>query len=107
MRITRALLLSSRKQAEAWERPQVGSNIFGQALYETMYRYLVDDRYDGGNLRFRIFRVCHEQDEQGKSRNVVASEAHVEETFNDMEKLIDFLQQHQIDVESAWAPVEE
>jgi hypothetical protein len=106
MKITRALLLSSQKQAEAWERPQVGTNIFGQPLYETKYRFLVDDLHDGGNIRFRIFCVHREKDEQEKWRTVIAQDPHVDETFEDMGKLINFLRRYQIDFETQWEPVE-
>lgn len=106
MKITRALLLSSKGQAEAWECPKVG-DWFGRPIYRARYRYLVEDRYQGSNLRFSIFRVRQEVDEDGKRLNVVDQEPHVEETHDDMEKLIDYLRRFQIDSDDIWEPVEE
>lgn len=105
MKITRALLLSSQKQAEAWERPQVGQNIFGMALYETKYRYLVDDQGEDGKYRFRVYCV-HQERKEDRLCNVVAPEAHVDEVLSDTAALINFLRRYQIDFESAWQPVE-
>lgn len=110
MKITRALLLSSKKQAESWERPQVGQNIFGMALYETKYRYLVDDPGTGSAFRFRIFCVSQETytdaRAQERTRNKVAEMPHVDLTFRDAGELINFLRRYQIDFEEAWQPVE-
>lgn len=102
MKITRALLLSSKKQAELWEHEPYG--IFKRRTY----RYLVEDRYGGANLRFSIFCVRQEQ-EKGTVRmqDIVATEPHVEESFSDMGKLINFLHRYQIDFQECWQPVED
>ena len=101
MKVTRALLLSSKNQAEAWEYTPT-------ALFRwESYRYLVDHRQDSGNIRFSIFCV-HQEPEKGTVRqyDIVAPEPHVEETFEDMGRLINFLHRYQIDFDNIWEPVE-
>lgn len=105
MKITRALLLSSKKQAESWERTFLGSFIVAQ--YRTDYRYLVtDQRQNSGQVRIQIFRVTQKEHE-GKKYNVLADEPHVEETFEDIDGLTRFLCEHKINVEDDWHPVED
>ena len=101
MKITRALLLSSQKQAESWEHGTGG--IFRWRTY----RYLIDDQDENGRYRFRIF-CAHQEPVEGttRSRDVVAPDAHVDEMLSDTAALINFLRRHQIDFETAWQPVE-
>lgn len=101
MRVTRALLLSSQKQAESWEYTGPG------ILRWKKYRYLVEDRYDGSNIRFRVFRVHQERDKEStRVMNIVKEEPHVDETFANRGELINFLHRYQIDAENSWEPVE-
>jgi len=104
MKITRALLLSSQKQAESWERTPNG-HVFMFSLFKTEYRYLVT-KGEEGSLRFQIFCVSQHKNEDGSTRNVVAEHSHLDEFFGDMGKLINFLRRYQIDFETAWQPVE-
>lgn len=102
MKITRALLLSSKKQAESWEFSPGG--IFRWKIY----RYLIYDRYNGDDFRFKIFCV-HQESVEGTTRlrDIIARDAHVDETFSSMGDLINFLRRYQIDFENNWQPVEE
>lgn len=101
MKITRALLLSSKKQAEAWEYAKGG--IFARKAY----RYLVEER-EGGSLRFCIFCV-HQEPEEGttRTRDVVADRPHVERSFDATGDLLTFLHRYQIDMQESWQPVED
>lgn len=103
MKITRALLLSSKKQAEAWERTLLSTFLVSQ--YRTDYRYLVAAK-DGDGFRLQIFRVSQRKHED-RTYNVLADEPHVEESFKDEGELMTFLREHRIDVEESWQPVEE
>lgn len=106
MKITRALLLSSHKQAESYERAP-GYLLFASSAPK-IYRFLVS-RVDDA-LYFQIFCVHQETRKDSHKKDVsvdiVADAAHVEIEFEDMGKLINFLHRYQIDVESAWQPVE-
>lgn len=106
MKITRALLLSSRKQAESWERAP-GYLLFASSAPK-IYRFLVSRTDDV--LLFQIFCVRQEKREDSRKRDVtvdvVSDVEHVEIEFDDMGKLINFLRRYQIDFESAWQPVE-
>jgi hypothetical protein len=102
MKLTRALLLSSKHQADSYE----GSGIFS---ISSTYRYLVTETADG--LRFQIFRMISEkyQDarKQERERRIPVTTAHVDQTFQDIGELEDFLRRHQIDCEEQWRPVED
>lgn len=102
MKITRALLLSSQKQAESWEFSSSG----GIFRWKT-YRYLIDDQDEDGKYRFRIFCV-HQEPEEGttRSRDIVAPKAHVDELISDTAALLNYLRRYQIDFETTWQPVE-
>lgn len=110
MKVTRALLLSSMKQARAGEY-EIYPTFFsftgkGQKL---IYSYLVTDCH-GDGIVFEIYRVSREsyRDEQETERwrAKIADEPHVHQEFKDVDELIKFLQCNQIDVEDGWQPVE-
>jgi hypothetical protein len=102
MNLTRALLLSSNRQAESFDRSESG------ILRWKRSRFLVEGNADQGPVRFSIFRVFQRM-EMGSTRihHVVADAPHVEKRFEDMDALIEFLRRSQIDPERSWEPVEE
>lgn len=111
MNIKRAILLSSKKQAEAWERAS-GYLLFRSSAPK-IYRFLVTEG-DERSLRFQMYCVHHMRD--GKPLNdrklvvstdqeVVAEQAHFDEFFPDMGRLLNFLHRYQIDPDM-WEPVE-
>ena len=103
MKITRALLLSSKKQAEAWERAP-GYILFASSAPK-IYRFLVSRV--GDMLRFQVFCVHQERQQDTQKVDIVADNAHVDIEFEDMGRLINFLHRFQIDFETAWSPVED
>lgn len=104
MKITRALLLSSEKRAESYERAP-GYLLFAARAPKT-YRFLVSRTDDV--LLLQIFCVHQVRDSAQNMQivDVVADVAHVEIEFKDMGELINFLRRYQIDFENAWQPVE-
>lgn len=102
MKITRALLLSSRKQAVSYEPS-------GGLFVPSPYCYRVKDLGDDG-IRFQIFRMVSEDyvddRNQQRTRRVTVDTQHVGEVFKDAGELINFLRRHEIDFESNWQPVE-
>lgn len=105
LKLLRALLLSSQKQAEAWELKQVIGGLFPR--HERVYRFLVDDqRQSNEGFDFQIFCVSHVPDAAGVGiQEVVAEHPHVDESFSDIGALHTFLHRFQIDLEY-WSPVE-
>lgn len=112
MKITRALLLSSRKQAEAWE--YASGFILFKSSSPKMYRFLVTQG-DERSLRFQIYCVSYLRGDEPVKRGslalsadqeVVAEQAHFDEFFNDMGRLRTFLHRYQIDADAIWEPVE-
>ncbi len=100
MNLTRALLLSSNRQAESFDRSESG------ILRWKRYRFLVEGSGDAGPRRFSVSRVFQEVEEGStRTQNRVAA-PHIERCFEDREALIEFLRQFQIDSES-WEPVED
>lgn len=109
MRVARALLLSSKKQAEVWEyRKQPGILVRDYKIY----RFLVIAEERG--LRFQMYRVGYQREgkplESGATvfpsdREVLAGAAHVDEWFPDLGALHTFLHRAQIDIYS-FEPVE-
>jgi hypothetical protein len=109
MRVARALLLSSKKQAEAWEyRRQSGILVSDYKLYR--FLAIAEDR----GLRFQMYRVSYQR--AGKplahgatvfpsDREVLAGAAHVDEWFPDLGALHTFLHRAQIDIYN-FEPVE-
>ena len=110
MKITRALLLSSKQQACAYEQWPAGS-ILGISLFKTPYRFLATDkRLSGKGLLFEIH--CVEQEvHTGDSgikvrRNRIVERPHIEKTFENEAELIQFLTDNGISIED-WMPIEE
>lgn len=106
MKVTRALLLSSRKQAEAWERAS-GYLLFPSSAPKT-YRFLVTQG-DERTLRFQIFCVHQKRDSAQHMQvvDVISPSAHVDIEFEDAGRLLNFLRRYEIDFENCWEPVEE
>jgi hypothetical protein len=106
MKITRALLLSSQNQAEAWER-EPGYILFASSAPK-IYRFLVSKI--GGKLFFQIYCVHQEvaalDSLRHQMQDVIAAKPHVEIEFEDMGRLINFLHRYQINVDNCWQPVE-
>ncbi len=103
MKIERALLLSSIRQAGSWEGTRY--TFFGLPMIAKQYRFLVtDNRVSGKGLLLEI-SCTHREDVGGKMADVV-SPPHVSESFTDLDELHDFQQRFQIDDEN-WYPIEE
>lgn len=111
MKLARALLLSSIRQAGSWEGKSF--KFLGLTLNSNRYRFLViDKRLSNEGLLFEIYCVRQEEYQsqhrpQGNLsvREVVADLPHVSEAFADLGVLHNFLHRFQIDLE-AWQPVE-
>lgn len=105
MKLSRALLLSSKKQSEAWEFKATGS-FFGIPLNRKMYRFLITDKRSSEKvLLFEIYCVRQEEAD-GKITNIVADLPHISEMFANLGDLHIFLHRFQI-TEEDWSPVED
>lgn len=109
MRVARALLLSSKKQAEAWEyRKQPGVLVRAYKIYR--FLAIAEER----GWRFQIYRVSYRRDgkhvDSGNAvytsdQMEVAGAAHYDVVFLDLGALHTFLHRAQIDI-YAFEPVE-
>lgn len=109
MKITRALLLSSKKQAGLFEAQAEGRGLFSKTRNTYLYS-VTRHRASGNGLIFEIYRITREtyidNRKQECERDKIADTPHVHEAFKDAGELINFLRRYQIDFEERWQPVE-
>lgn len=111
MNLLKALLLSSKRQALAGEYEKYPDpSLFSSVGRRIVYIYLVTDGTDNTHV-FEVYRVLRElyQDEHGQEHKRVgrAEHPHVLKEFADVDGLLAFLRQQQINVEDGWEPVED
>lgn len=112
MALGRALLLSSKHQAEAFEQVQRSNGFF--AYISNRYRLVVSSDHSASpdaplhsNCTLEIFaRVVTGKDDKGNDVLAWAKEPHV--TINrDLSNLREYLKEYEFPSESGWEPVEE
>lgn len=112
MALGRALLLSSKHQAEAFEQVQRSNGFF--AYMSNRYRLVVSSDHSASpdaplhsNCTLEIFaRICTGQDDKGNDVLTWATLAHV--TINrDLGSLREYLKMYEVPTDSGWEPVEE
>lgn len=100
MQLARALLLSSKNQAQAYEYLPVPGLI-------PLYRFLITDKRETGEIGLRFHIFCMRRvEEQERVRYVLAELPHVDEVFEDLGRLQTFLHRFQIPLDT-WQPLEE